>query len=65
MSKYHDRLIARLEAHPEETDVYFNEAGGWSFHPREGYDKHVTRDEVLGISSDEKPETKTKQKKSE
>lgn len=40
-------LKDHLENNPKIKSVYLNNKGEWQFHERRGYDKKVSRDEVL------------------
>lgn len=45
-------LKETLSGRAELTTVWFNEAGEWSFHAREGYDSEFSRNELLGLPED-------------
>lgn len=56
-----DALKDILKNKPSIQIVYFNEAGEWLFHPREGFTRKMDRDEVLksktATEGDDKPAT--------
>jgi len=56
-------IINWLLTYPDTKNVYFNEGGEWSFHPREGFTKVVTREQVLATTAETTEETKTKTSK--
>lgn len=40
-------LKAHLEENPQISNVYVNSKKQWQFYPKKGYDKVLSRDEVL------------------
>ena len=42
-------LQRHLEANPQIEKVYINDKNEWQFHKRNGFDKVLTRDEVLDL----------------
>lgn len=58
-------IAAYLMAKPTIEKVYFNDKGEYLFIQREGYDKEITRREILGKNDNaEQTETTSKTKKS-
>lgn len=61
-------LKDHLENNPKIKSVFLNNKGEWQFHERRGYDKKVSRDEVLAteyepdaaIANTDEIQTKTK-----
>ena len=51
-------IIDWLIAYPETKNVYLNEGGEWSFHPRPGFTKVVTREDALAEPKAEVKEIK-------
>jgi hypothetical protein len=51
----HD-LKNHLKANPQLTNVYVNDKNEWQFFERAGYDKVLTRDEVLAMEIPEETE---------
>lgn len=51
-------IINWLITYPNTENVYLNEGGEWSFHPRQGFDKVISRAEAL---AQPKESTETKE----
>lgn len=50
-------LKTHLASNPQLTHVFVNDKNEWQFHERAGYDKVLTRDEVLAMEiPEEEPE---------
>jgi len=45
-----NNLKQHLENNPQLGTVYLNAANQWQFHPRAGYNRVLTRDEVLSFT---------------